>query len=108
LKGVRLVSSPLDELRTHSDDPEGKSVRLLKRFPRPLGGSYNLDQLSPSGQVALVRRSFAIGDGWGNTYCVVNVLTGKTDIISEDRVCGIDNHRVSYMHWVGANEGVGP
>ena len=100
LQGTRLVSSPLNEFDTHNDDPKGKNVRVLKRFSKSLQGSYNLQQLSPCGRYALVRRSFPIGDGWGQTYFVIDAENGETQALLEDKVCSIGESRISYVHWV--------
>lgn len=100
LEGTRLVSSPLNEFDTHFDDPKGKNVRVLKRFSKPLRGSYNLDQMSPCGGYCLVRWSSPIGDGWGQTYYVVNVENGETQVLLEDKVCSMGEARISYVHWV--------
>lgn len=100
LQGTRLVSSPLNILDTHKDDPKGKNIRVLKRFSKPLQGSYNLQQLSPCGRYALVRRSFPIGDGWGQTYFVIDAENGETQALLEDKVCSIGESRMSYVHWV--------
>ena len=83
----------------------GAWVRVLKRFPTPLRGSYNLDQISPCRRFALVRRSSPIGDGWGQSYFVVNAEDGDTQALLEDKVCGIAGSRISYVHWVKAAVG---
>lgn len=100
LQGTRLVSSPVNRRDTHSNDPRGKSVRVLKRFSKPRKGSYNLDQMSPCGRFGLVRLSSPIGDGWGHTYYVVNAENGETHALLEDKVCSIGDSRISRVHWV--------
>jgi hypothetical protein len=100
LEGTRLVSSALNAFDTRFDDPKGKNVRVLKRFSKPLRGSYNLDQMSPCGRFGLVRRSFPIGDGWGQTYYVINAENGETQALLEDKVCSIGESRISYVHLV--------
>jgi hypothetical protein len=97
--GTKLVSSPLNESDTEINDPKGKNVRVLKRFFQPRDGWHTLDQMSPCGHYAFIRRSFTIGYGWGNTYYVVNVTNGETRTLLEDKVASIDDHWVSYMYW---------
>jgi len=100
LQGNRLVLSPVNEFDTQYEDPKGKNVRVLKRFPKLCRGSYNLDQLSPCGRYALVRRSLPSGDAWGNTYYVVNIESGQTQVLIEDKACSLPGTRISLIHWV--------
>lgn len=85
LHGFTLAMSPWDgDKLALRHDPQGKVTRLLHDFPRPLisRGCYTLDCMSPEGTYALVSYRAL---GRGRTFYVVNVKTGKTDLLIKDR-----------------------
>jgi hypothetical protein len=86
LHGFKLVVSPSsDDQLSSLRDPQGRLTRTLRDFPRHaiLGGAYTLECMSPDARYALV--SYYRGPGCWRAFYVVNVSTGKTDLLFKDK-----------------------
>jgi hypothetical protein len=113
IQGYTLVSSLGNESDT-KEKPQGKDVRVLHRFSRMAadrGFDYSLEQLSPDGRYALVRRqtqsawktkkAAVESAGYVNDYFLVDVSNGKTRMLLKDEVELKSPNSILGLHWVG-------
>jgi hypothetical protein len=112
IEGTVLVSSPLDSIDAEMNDPKGEKGKILHTFSPigPFSGRYELMQLSPDRRYALIRllnpllhRKYSNEDqGTAKTYYLVDVSTGKTRVLLEDRSEAATKTSVSQIWWVQA------
>jgi len=113
VEGFKLVSSPLDDYATQSEDPKRQNVKVLHNFSRlpAIGyGIYLLTQMSPDGHYALVRleeptiRKSGMLPGFVNTYYLVDVTNGDTRILLKDETDKKTNSSIFTVYWVQGAE----
>jgi hypothetical protein len=119
-EGFKLVSSPWECLDTkdHSSVEQAKSVKVLHNFSM-LGAfvkgiaGYHFKQMSPDHRYVLVeiavplnRRKFSEELGSTKTYYLVDVSTGKTRVLLEDKTEAATKSSLwnGDVHWVQATK----
>jgi hypothetical protein len=109
ISGTELMSASFpNQYQQWSEDPKGRTMKRLKKFPRSRLVSYNLLQLSPCRHYAFVCQT-----RWVNplsptkchtvkTYYVVNVSSGRTwpSCRNENDVDGKTGGYMSEIAWV--------
>jgi hypothetical protein len=117
IEGFTLVSSPWEDndIEDHSLKERRSSIKVLHKFSKlgaimNGGTEYFLKQMSPDHHYALVRtttslnyRKFSEWPGSTQTYYLVDVVTGKTRILLEDRTEATTKSALwnGDLHWVG-------
>jgi hypothetical protein len=102
----------LDSNDAEINDPKGEKAKILHTFSPlgPFSGMYELMQLSPDRRYALIRllkpllhRKYSKEDqGAAQTYYLVDVSTGKTRVLLEDRSEAATRTSASQIWWVQA------
>ncbi len=106
--GLRLVSSPVNELGSEGVISKRQSIRVLKdfsRLPRIPGNEYTLLQMSPDLKFAFVKRTEPSSGKNGmpaavNTYYIINASDGETRVLLKNDVQRTSGGFMSEIWWV--------
>lgn len=111
IHGVKLVLSPWDSFQTRLEDRKNENITVLTLFPTPPKyGAYTLVQMSPCRRYAVVCLDAPLKQesekaGIGNTYYIVDVVKGTSQVLLEDKVEQQSGSFVSTISWVERGEG---
>jgi hypothetical protein len=102
--GRSLVASPRDHLESRSQDPEGRELTRLVRFPWPW--LMEVRQMSPCRRFVLVRRVQVRSrpkGAWTYTYYVVDATTGAYFPLLRDDTDRRGTHRMGHVEWIAGD-----
>jgi hypothetical protein len=115
IDGLKLVRSPWDFMDYKEQDPKRETTKVLHEFSvfSIFSRTHELLQLSPDGHFALIRsiepithRKFSEWPGSATTFYLVDVATGKTRVLFENKTETATKSSLwnGFIYWVGAAE----